>query len=226
MTERFNVGGAMLLKLFGRRGEEDDLFADRAANVRDLGVRISLITRIFGASMMLVPALATALVYGFGGHLAIDKTLTVGTLLALGHPAAPPARSAAGPLQRPDRRDDRAGQLRAGLRGARPAVADPGEAGRRRRFPAAPLAGVRARLVHLPAGRRDLPGLARERRPHRVAGQRPGALRRQLRRRARPDGGAGRPVRRRQDHGDPPGRPALRRGVGRRSGSAATTYAM
>ena len=83
MTERFNVGGAMLLKLFGRRGEEDDLFADRAANVRDLGVRISLITRIFGASMMLVPALATALVYGFGGHLAIDKTLTVGTLLAL-----------------------------------------------------------------------------------------------------------------------------------------------
>ncbi len=83
MTERFNVGGAMLLKLFGRRSEEDDLFADRAANVRDLGVRISLITRIFGASMMLVPALATALVYGFGGHLAIDKTLTVGTLLAL-----------------------------------------------------------------------------------------------------------------------------------------------
>jgi ATP-binding cassette, subfamily B, bacterial len=83
MTERFNVGGAMLLKLFGRRGEEDELFADRAANVRDLGVRISLITRIFGASMMLVPALATALVYGFGGHLAIDKTLTVGTLLAL-----------------------------------------------------------------------------------------------------------------------------------------------
>ncbi|MBC9731699.1 ABC transporter ATP-binding protein [Nocardioides marmotae] len=83
MTERFNVGGAMLLKLFGRRGEEDALFADKAANVRDLGVRISLITRIFGAAMMLVPALATALVYGVGGHLAIDGTLTVGTLLAL-----------------------------------------------------------------------------------------------------------------------------------------------
>jgi len=83
MTERFNVGGAMLLKLFGRRGEEDALFASKAANVRDLGVRISLITRIFGASMMLVPALATALVYGVGGHLAIDGTLTVGTLLAL-----------------------------------------------------------------------------------------------------------------------------------------------
>ncbi|MCW2814051.1 MAG: transporter related protein [Nocardioides sp.] len=83
MTERFNVGGAMLLKLFGRRRDEDDLFAEKAAVVRDLGIRISLITRIFGASMMLVPALATALVYGFGGHLAVDGTLTVGTLLAL-----------------------------------------------------------------------------------------------------------------------------------------------
>ena len=83
MTERFNVGGAMLLKLFGRRAEEDGLFGEKAAVVRDLGVRISLITRIFGASMMAVPALATAMVYGFGGQLAISKTLTVGTLLAL-----------------------------------------------------------------------------------------------------------------------------------------------
>ena len=83
MTERFNVGGAMLLKLFGRRDDEDQLFASKAARVRDLGIRISLITRIFGASMMLVPALATALVYGVGGHLAVDGTLTVGTLLAL-----------------------------------------------------------------------------------------------------------------------------------------------
>jgi len=83
MTERFNVGGAMLLKLFGRRADEDELFAEKAATVRDLGVRISLITRIFGAAMMAVPALATAMVYGFGGQLAISQTLTVGTLLAL-----------------------------------------------------------------------------------------------------------------------------------------------
>ncbi|HET6653548.1 MAG TPA: ABC transporter ATP-binding protein [Nocardioides sp.] len=83
MTERFNVGGALLLKLFGRRGEEDVLFARKAGVVRDLGIRISLVTRIFGASLMLIPALATALVYGLGGHLAIDGTLTVGTLLAL-----------------------------------------------------------------------------------------------------------------------------------------------
>lgn len=83
MTERFNVGGAMLLKLFGRRAEEDALFATKAARVRDLGVRISLLTRLFGAAMMAVPAFATALVYGVGGHLAVDKTLTVGTVIAL-----------------------------------------------------------------------------------------------------------------------------------------------
>jgi ATP-binding cassette, subfamily B, bacterial len=83
MTERFNVGGAMLLKLFGRRGEEDEVFASKASVVRDLGVRISLITRIFAAAMMAVPALATALVYGVGGQLAISETLTVGTMLAL-----------------------------------------------------------------------------------------------------------------------------------------------
>jgi ATP-binding cassette subfamily B protein len=83
MTERFNVGGAMLLKLFGRRADEDALFAGKAATVRDLGIRIALITRIFGAAMMTVPSLATALVYGVGGYLAIHGELTVGTLLAL-----------------------------------------------------------------------------------------------------------------------------------------------
>src|SRR3954447_8145021 len=83
MTERFNVGGAMLLKLFGRRADEDAEFAVKAGVVRDLGVRIAVITRVFGAALMLIPALATALVYGAGGLLAIEGTLTVGTLLAL-----------------------------------------------------------------------------------------------------------------------------------------------
>ena len=83
MTERFNVGGALLLKLFGRRDEEDAKYAEKAGVVRDLGVRISLISRIFVATMMLVPALATALVYGVGGALAISGSLSPGTLIAL-----------------------------------------------------------------------------------------------------------------------------------------------
>ena len=92
-----------------------------------------------------------------------------------GHAAAEAARAAAGAVQRPDRRDDRAGQLRAGLRGAGPAVDDPGEAGR---DPAPGVGGtprVRPRRVHLPARRRDLAGVAGVGRPHRVARQRPGA---------------------------------------------------
>jgi ATP-binding cassette, subfamily B, bacterial len=84
MTERFNVGGAMLLKLFGHRETEDTRFAEKAATVRDLGVRISLLTRVFFAAMTLVPSLATALVYGVGGYLAVQGNLSVGTLVALG----------------------------------------------------------------------------------------------------------------------------------------------
>jgi len=83
MTERFNVGGALLLKLFGRRDDEDTKYAEKAGVVRDLGVRISLVTRVFAAIMLLIPALATALVWGIGGHLVIDSTLTIGTLTAL-----------------------------------------------------------------------------------------------------------------------------------------------
>jgi ATP-binding cassette, subfamily B, bacterial len=84
MTERFNVGGAMLLKLFGDRETEDARFSEKAADVRDLGVRISLLTRVFFAAMTLVPSLATALVYGVGGYLAVHGHLSVGTLIALG----------------------------------------------------------------------------------------------------------------------------------------------
>ena len=118
--------------------------------------------------MMLVPALATALVYGFGGHLAIDKTLTVGTLLAL----ATLLLRLLGPLQGlsnvridvmtalvsfervfevldlPSQIQEKPDAVELPALGVEP--------------------GVRARLVHLPAGRRGLPGLARERRADRA----------------------------------------------------------
>jgi ATP-binding cassette subfamily B protein len=83
MTERFNVAGAMLVKLFGRPAQEDGEFADRAGQVRDIGVRIAMSNRVFFTSLTLVASLATALVYGVGGVLVIDGSLSVGTLLAL-----------------------------------------------------------------------------------------------------------------------------------------------
>ena len=83
MTERFNVSGALLMTLFGRRTEEDAQFADRAARVRDTGIRIAMANRVFFTALTLVAALATALVYGVGGVLVVDGDLTLGTLLAL-----------------------------------------------------------------------------------------------------------------------------------------------
>ncbi len=84
MTERFSVGGSILVKLFGRLDEESERFAHRAARVRDIGVVQTMYSRVFFTGLTLVAALATALVYGLGGHLVIGGALTVGTLVALG----------------------------------------------------------------------------------------------------------------------------------------------
>ena len=83
MTERFSVSGALLVALFGRRNTEHDGFAARAGAVRDVSVKMAMNGRFFMTSLGLVAALATALVYGVGGLLAIDGVLTVGTLTAL-----------------------------------------------------------------------------------------------------------------------------------------------
>lgn len=83
MSERFNVSGALLIKLFGNYQSETKIFSDRATSVRDIGIKIAMANRIFIISLTLVATLATALVYGFGGVLTINETITLGTLLAL-----------------------------------------------------------------------------------------------------------------------------------------------
>lgn len=83
MTERFNVAGALLVKLFGRPAHEDEVFRARAAGVRDVGIRLALANRWFFTALALVAALATAVTYGLGGNLVISGVLTLGTLLAL-----------------------------------------------------------------------------------------------------------------------------------------------
>ena len=83
MTERFNVAGALLVKLFGRPKEESQVFSDRAKVVRDTGIRIAMANRWFFTALTLVAALATALTYGLGGNLVITGAISLGTLLAL-----------------------------------------------------------------------------------------------------------------------------------------------
>ena len=83
MTERFNVSGALLVKLFGRPDAEARAFEDRAGRVRDIGIQSAMYSRIFFVALTLVASLATAITYGIGGRLAAERSLQVGTLVAL-----------------------------------------------------------------------------------------------------------------------------------------------
>lgn len=83
MSERFNVSGALLMKLFGNPARETQEFSRKAAGVRDIGVRIAMSNSVFFTAMMSIGSLATALVYGIGGNNVISGSLSLGTLLAL-----------------------------------------------------------------------------------------------------------------------------------------------
>jgi ATP-binding cassette subfamily B protein len=84
MNETLNVSGALLVKLFGRRTTEVDRFRDRAGRVRDLGVRRAVIGARFFLVIGLVSAVGTALVYWIGGHLVLNGTFSIGTIVAFG----------------------------------------------------------------------------------------------------------------------------------------------
>jgi ATP-binding cassette, subfamily B, bacterial len=83
MTERFNVAGAMLVKLFGRPRQESEHFAGQAAKVRDIGVVQAVYGSALFIALSLLAALSTAVVYGVGGDLVIRGAFEVGTLVSL-----------------------------------------------------------------------------------------------------------------------------------------------
>lgn len=83
MTERFNVSGALLVKLFGDPAIEGSNFYKKASRVKDIGIKISMTNTVFFVGLTTVATIATAIVYGFGGSLVISEVLTLGTLLAL-----------------------------------------------------------------------------------------------------------------------------------------------
>ena len=84
MNETLNIGGALLVKLFGRTVEEEERFRERAANVRDIGIRRAVTGSWFFVIIGLVSAVGTALVYGLGGYFVITDVFTVGTIVAFG----------------------------------------------------------------------------------------------------------------------------------------------
>ena len=82
--EMLNISGALLVKLFGRTGEEDKRFEQRAGKVRDIDVRRSVTGALFFVSISLLSAIGMTLVYGVGGYMVILKSLTIGTIVGLG----------------------------------------------------------------------------------------------------------------------------------------------
>jgi ATP-binding cassette subfamily B protein len=84
MNETLNIGGALLVKLFGRSLEEEKRFRERAASVRDIGIRRAVVGSTFFVIFGLVSAIGTALVYGLGGYFVITDVFTVGTIVAFG----------------------------------------------------------------------------------------------------------------------------------------------
>lgn len=83
MVERFNVSGAQLVKLFGRREREAALFRAHAGRVADIAVKRSLYGRLLLAALVMMTSVTTVLTYGWGGVLAVRGLLDVGTLVAL-----------------------------------------------------------------------------------------------------------------------------------------------
>lgn len=83
MTERFNVSGALLVSLYGDQSNERNYFSTRARKVANIGVSIALLQRMFFIALTSIASIATAFAYGVGGHLAINKEITLGTLLAI-----------------------------------------------------------------------------------------------------------------------------------------------
>jgi ATP-binding cassette subfamily B protein len=83
MTERFNVSGALLVKLYGDLDQESQVFKKKARKVADIGISMAMLNTFFFIALISIAALATAIAYGIGGHLAIDGAITVGSLIAI-----------------------------------------------------------------------------------------------------------------------------------------------
>jgi len=84
MNETLNIGGALLVKLFGRRDAEVDRFSKRASEVKQLGIQRATMGIVFMVIVHLLTAVGTALVYGVGGYLVILEMFTLGTIVAFG----------------------------------------------------------------------------------------------------------------------------------------------
>jgi ATP-binding cassette subfamily B protein len=81
-VERFNVAGALVAKMFGKRDREQAEFSARAGRVRDIGIRTAMYSRVLFIALGFVAAVGTAIVYWVGGDLAVSGAISAGTVAA------------------------------------------------------------------------------------------------------------------------------------------------
>ncbi len=82
LGETLNVGGALLVKLFGKQQDETKRFSTYAREVHDLGIRRATTARSFMVLLSVLMAIGTALVWGLGGSMVIAGVITLGTIIA------------------------------------------------------------------------------------------------------------------------------------------------
>jgi ATP-binding cassette subfamily B protein len=84
MQETLNIGGMLLVKLFGRLTEEVNRFDKRISDLRDININRAVVGAYFIVIIGLVSAVGTSLVYGLGGYMVIRHAFTIGTIVAFG----------------------------------------------------------------------------------------------------------------------------------------------
>jgi ATP-binding cassette subfamily B protein len=84
MQETLNIDGALLVKLFGRQGDERERFRQRSTAVANIGVRSAMVGRWFFMGLGLISAIGTAVVFWVGGYMILEGVFTVGTIVAFG----------------------------------------------------------------------------------------------------------------------------------------------
>ncbi len=216
MQERFQVGGAMLVKLMGRPEVEAETFEAKAGRVRDIGIAQATYARVFFVALTLTASLATAIVYGVGGVAAVHGTLAVGTVVALTELPDPPLPTT-DPALEPESRVMTALVSFERLFEVLDIVPMIAEAPDAVPSPAATPRSSSTTSASPTRAQRRSPSPHSNRSPSSRAAAQRGPPRRLVHRRARADGRPGRPLRRRQDHDLVAGPSPLRRHPRRRA---------
>ena len=83
VTETLSISGHLMVRLFGRNRFEAKRFQEKNDEVRRLSLRSNLAGRWFFFFLALFATVGPALIYGYGGWLAIRGVITIGTIVAM-----------------------------------------------------------------------------------------------------------------------------------------------